>query len=163
MFKFGQDAIKVQQGILASNGPDATTLSWDPIDASLADQVTGAKAAQFVSGPSSCKIVEKGAKAQIYGEPQHPYTQALLSAAPDINIVRGVPPKERIRLIGDPPSAIDPPSGCRSRTRCWKAEDVYGRQEPALELKLTTGPSEGHTIACHFPEIKDTLVAEILA
>jgi oligopeptide/dipeptide ABC transporter ATP-binding protein len=109
------------------------------------------------------KIVEHGSKDQIYGEPQHPYTQALLSAAPDINVMRGVPPKERIRLVGDVPSPIDPPSGCRFRTRCWKAEDVCGQQEPPLELKLTTGSSEGHTIACHFPEIKDTLVAEVPA
>jgi peptide/nickel transport system substrate-binding protein len=56
VFKFGQDSIKVQQGILASNGPDATTLSWDSVDASLIDQVTGAKASQFVTGPSSCVI-----------------------------------------------------------------------------------------------------------
>ena len=56
VFKFGQDTVKVQQGILASNGPDAVTLNWDEIDASLADQVTGAKANQFVTGPSSCTI-----------------------------------------------------------------------------------------------------------
>ena len=56
VFKFGQDTVKVQQGILASNGPDATTLGIDPIDASLADQVTGAKASQFITGPSSCVI-----------------------------------------------------------------------------------------------------------
>ena len=56
VFKFGQDSVKVQQGILASNGPDATTLSWDQIDASLADQVTGDKKSQFVTGPSSCVI-----------------------------------------------------------------------------------------------------------
>jgi len=56
VFKFGQDSVKVQQGILASNGPDATTMNWDAIDASLADQVTGAKASQFVTGPSSCVL-----------------------------------------------------------------------------------------------------------
>ena len=55
------------------------------------------------------KIVELGNKQHIYGTPQHPYTQALLSAAPDINVVRGIPPKERIRLVGDPPSPISPP------------------------------------------------------
>ena len=54
------------------------------------------------------KIVELGNKQHIYGTPQHPYTQALLSAAPDINVVRGIPPKERIRLVGDPPSPIWP-------------------------------------------------------
>jgi len=56
VFKFGQDSIKVQQGILASNGPDATTLNIDAIDASLSDQVTGAKANQFVNGQSSCVV-----------------------------------------------------------------------------------------------------------
>jgi peptide/nickel transport system ATP-binding protein len=111
------------------------------------------------------KIVEQGSKAQIYGAPQHPYTQALLSAAPDINVVRGVPPKERIRLVGEVPSPINPPSGCRFRTRCWKARDLCAQQEPPLEPK---GPSADvlsppHTIACHFPEVKTDLVAEIPA
>ena len=55
-FKFGQDFLKVQQGILASNGPDATTLNWDGIDSSLADMVTGAKASQFINGQSSCVV-----------------------------------------------------------------------------------------------------------
>ncbi len=110
------------------------------------------------------KIVEQGTKAQIYGAPQHPYTQALLSAAPDINVVRGVPPKERIRLVGDVPSPINPPSGCRFRTRCWKAQDICAQLEPPLELKGTAGDSlaDPHTIACHFPEVKTDLVAEVL-
>ena len=110
------------------------------------------------------KIVEQGNKAQIYGAPQHPYTQALLSAAPDINVVRGVPPKERIRLVGDVPSPINPPSGCRFRTRCWKAQDICAQQEPPLERKSAAGDSvtDQHTIACHFPEVKTDLVAEVL-
>jgi len=106
------------------------------------------------------KIVEMGDKASIYTEPQHPYTQALLSAAPDINVVRGIPPKERIRLQGDPPSPIDPPSGCRFRTRCWKAQEICAVEEPPLELKPRSDP--GQTIACHFPEIKDSLIAEVV-
>ena len=108
------------------------------------------------------KIVEQGSKAQIYGEPQHPYTQALLSAAPDINVVRGIPPKERIRLVGDVPSPINPPSGCRFRTRCWKAQDVCAQQEPPLEPKGHPADvlSPPHTVACHFPEVKTDLVAE---
>jgi peptide/nickel transport system ATP-binding protein len=111
------------------------------------------------------KIVEQGSKAQIYGAPQHPYTQALLSAAPDINVVRGVPPKERIRLVGDVPSPVNPPSGCRFRTRCWKAQDLCSQQEPPLEPKGDPADalSSGHTIACHFPEVKTDLVAEIPA
>ena len=106
------------------------------------------------------KIVEKGWKRDIYSAPQHPYTQALLSAAPDINVVRGVPPRERIRLIGDPPSPIDPPSGCRFRTRCWKAQDICAKQEPPLELKPASGLDQ--VIACHFPEVKTSLVAEVV-
>jgi peptide/nickel transport system ATP-binding protein len=104
------------------------------------------------------KIVELGDKDAIYGRPQHPYTQALLSAAPDLNVVRGQAPKERIRLVGDVPSPINPPSGCRFRTRCWKAQDVCAREEPALVDRNGSGP--GHTIACHFPEVKDELVAD---
>ena len=55
-FNFGVDSVKTQQAILASNGPDATTLNWDQIDAQFVDQVTGAKKSQFVSGPSSCTV-----------------------------------------------------------------------------------------------------------
>ena len=85
------------------------------------------------------KIVEQGDRQQIYTAPQHPYTQALLSAAPDINVVRGVPPKERIRLVGDVPSPVNPPSGCRFRTRCWKAQDICAAVEPALESSERRG------------------------
>ena len=111
------------------------------------------------------QIVEMGSTDQIYAAPQHPYTQALLSAAPDLNVVRGVPPKERIRLVGDVPSPINPPSGCRFRTRCWKAQDICAQLEPPLEPKAAGGDplSELHTIACHFPEVKTSLVAEVPA
>jgi len=123
------------------------------------------------------KIVEMGSKDQIYGAPQHPYTQALLSAAPDLNVVRGVPPTERIRLVGDVPSPINPPSGCRFRTRCWKAQDLCARQEPQLEQRSMWGSmvgsmarsmagdplSEEHTVACHFPEVRTDLIAEVTA
>ena len=107
------------------------------------------------------KMVEVGDREQVYSAPQHPYTQALLSAVPDLGAVRGVPPRERIRLAGDVPSPINPPSGCRFRTRCWKAQDICSTQEPALESKESAG--QGHTIACHFPEVKSSLVAEASA
>ena len=92
------------------------------------------------------KIVETGPRDAIYGVPQHPYTQALLSAAPDLGVVRGAPPSLRIRLVGDVPSPIDPPSGCRFRTRCPRAADKCATDVPEpREL----GP--GHLVACHFP------------
>ncbi|WP_446663405.1 ABC transporter ATP-binding protein [Flexivirga sp. B27] len=103
------------------------------------------------------KVVELGDREDIYEKPQHPYTQALLSAAPDLNVVRGAVPNERIRLIGDVPSPIDPPSGCRFRTRCWKAQEICAAEEPLLEPSDT---KPAHTIACHFPEVKSDLTAE---
>ncbi|OLB79831.1 MAG: peptide ABC transporter ATP-binding protein [Actinobacteria bacterium 13_2_20CM_2_71_6] len=92
------------------------------------------------------KIVETGTAAQIYERPTHPYTQALLSAAP-------VPDPELrgrrhvIRLTGDVPSPADPPSGCRFRTRCWKAQELCAVEEPALVPRTVPG----HPSACHFP------------
>ena len=96
------------------------------------------------------RIAEIGDREEIYGNPQHPYTQALLSAAPDINVVRGIAKQERIRLSGDVPSPIDPPSGCTFRTRCWKAQEVCATNRPELESR---GHTSGlHQTACHFPE-----------
>ncbi|MFB9239434.1 ABC transporter ATP-binding protein [Plantactinospora siamensis] len=93
------------------------------------------------------KMVESGPRDGIYEAPQHPYTQALLSAVPDLNVARGAEPKSRIRLVGDVPSPINPPSGCRFRTRCWKAEEICAEVEPPLEEKA---PEQ--RAACHFAE-----------
>ncbi|MFC7547847.1 ABC transporter ATP-binding protein [Plantactinospora sp. GCM10030261] len=93
------------------------------------------------------RVMEMGPREQIYAAPQHPYTQALLSAVPDVNVARGAEPRTRIRLSGDVPSPIDPPSGCRFRTRCWKAEDICAEVTPPLEEK-----AGGQLAACHFAE-----------
>jgi len=102
------------------------------------------------------RIVELGPRDAIYSAPQHPYTQALLSAVPDLGVVRGTPPKSRIRLAGDVPSPINPPSGCRFRTRCWKAEDICTTTEPPLETK-----APAQLAACHFAEPPEqSIIAE---
>ena len=86
------------------------------------------------------RIVEYGTKAQIFGEPRHPYTQALLSAVP---MPAPGSRTRRIILQGDVPSPISPPSGCHFRTRCPYAQPICAEQQPVL-----AGES-GHTLACH--------------
>jgi oligopeptide/dipeptide ABC transporter ATP-binding protein len=94
------------------------------------------------------RIVEIGDRVDIYERPRHPYTHALLSAVPEATVE--TEPRERIRLAGDVPSPIDPPSGCRFRTRCWKAQDRCAEEVPPLVQ--ITGNRAGHLTACHFPE-----------
>ncbi|MER6335191.1 ABC transporter ATP-binding protein, partial [Streptomyces sp. NPDC001034] len=97
------------------------------------------------------KIIEVGDRDSIYTRPRHPYTHALLSAVPEVDLTGGeTGGRERIRLAGDVPSPISPPSGCRFRTRCWKAQDTCATQEPPL-VRIS-GNHEGHLTACHFPE-----------
>ncbi|MFI1799793.1 ABC transporter ATP-binding protein [Streptomyces sp. NPDC020379] len=95
------------------------------------------------------RIVEVGDRDDIYRRPRHPYTHALLSAVPE-GFTAGSPVRERIRLAGDVPSPISPPSGCRFRTRCWKAQARCASEEPSL-VRLE-GSGSAHLTACHFPE-----------
>ncbi|WP_030619634.1 ABC transporter ATP-binding protein [Streptomyces sclerotialus] len=97
------------------------------------------------------KIVEVGDRDSIYARPRHPYTHALLSAVPEAKLTEdGEDERERIRLAGDVPSPVNPPSGCRFRTRCWKAQEKCATEEPPL-LQIA-GNAAGHLTACHFPE-----------
>ncbi len=93
------------------------------------------------------KIVEIGDRARIYENPAHPYSQALLSAVPVPDPLARESTK-RIPLDGDVPSPANPPSGCRFRTRCWKATEICEQQEPPL-LQIAAG----HEVACHHPDV----------
>jgi peptide/nickel transport system ATP-binding protein len=92
------------------------------------------------------KLVEVGPAEDVYNKPIHPYTRGLLDAIPvaDPNVEKA---KAEAGVTGELPSAIDPPSGCRFRTRCPYAQDLCAEQEPPLRPFT----SQGHMAACHFP------------
>ena len=86
------------------------------------------------------RCVEMGTKAQIFTNPQHPYTQALLSATPRLSPELR---RQRIKLKGELPSPINPPKGCAFNPRCWKATDKCRNEQPKLEKY-----PDGKLIAC---------------
>jgi peptide/nickel transport system ATP-binding protein len=96
------------------------------------------------------KLVETGSSEQVYARPAHPYTAGLLAAIPEPDPVR-----ERAKaaavIRGELPSARNPPSGCRFRTRCPRALERCAAEEPLLRLF-----GDGHLAACHFPLSQDT-------
>jgi len=93
------------------------------------------------------KIVELGPRDEIYARPSHPYTQALLSVVPPESPTER-DTRSRIVLQGDPPNPANPPSGCRFRTRCWKAQAICATEEPLL---INRGAQ--HLTACHFADV----------
>ncbi len=94
------------------------------------------------------RLAETSSTAELFTTPTHPYTQALLSASPHVDRARSRLMGQRIILAGDPPSPVDPPTGCRFHTRCPIATSVCSDDQPAL---LETTP--GHAAACHHQDL----------
>ncbi|MGO9079328.1 MAG: ABC transporter ATP-binding protein [Streptosporangiaceae bacterium] len=94
------------------------------------------------------RVAESGPRTPVYDTPRHPYTTALLSAAPAAD-PDAAAARQRIILTGDVPSPINPPSGCRFHPRCPKAADLCSHEEPVLEAQAGDPPD--HLTACHFP------------
>ena len=93
------------------------------------------------------RVVEAGTTREVFDRPRHPYTAALMSASPQLDVTSGGRP-QRIVLEGEIPSPLDPPSGCRFRTRCWKAQDTCAEIEP----ESRSSPEDpAHSFECHFP------------
>jgi oligopeptide/dipeptide ABC transporter ATP-binding protein len=90
------------------------------------------------------EIVEIGPVREVLERPKHPYTEALISAVPRVDAARG---RGRIRLEGDLPSPLDPPSGCTFHTRCPRAMDICRRVAPKETIL-----GAGHVVRCHLYE-----------
>jgi oligopeptide transport system ATP-binding protein len=125
-------------------------------DLSVVRHVTDRVAVMYLG-----RIIETGTTEDVFERPLHPYTAALMSASPKLDATAR--PAERIVLQGELPSPLDPPSGCRFRTRCWMAQDICAteapRQRTAAEAGRVALPTPvrreavpaGHLAECHFP------------
>jgi oligopeptide/dipeptide ABC transporter ATP-binding protein len=101
------------------------------------------------------RIVETGTTDQVFSDPMHPYTRALLSSVPPTRPWR---PRaiERRKLEGEVPSPIDLPTGCGFRTRCWRATERCVRIDPQLSVpEVDTADAQAHQVACHHPEVEE--------
>lgn len=107
-------------------------------DLALVKQVSDRVAVMYLG-----QLCEIGPAEAVLSHPQHPYTSALLQAIPGRTKGRG-PGRVRVRVAGEPPSPLDPPSGCRFRTRCPRAQERCAVEEPKLQ-------GGDHVVACHFP------------
>jgi peptide/nickel transport system ATP-binding protein len=107
------------------------------------------------------EIVEQGPTDEVFADPKHPYTEALFSAIYPID--RDQDPDDVVELSGEPPSPIDPPSGCSFHPRCHRQAEVGQRcieEKPPLAVRPD---SEGRTVACHLyedPESEDVDAAD---
>jgi peptide/nickel transport system ATP-binding protein len=122
-------------------------------DLSVVQHVSNAVVVMYLG-----RVAEQGPKGPVYDHPRHPYSAALLSAAPAAD-PDSAAARQRIILTGDVPSPINPPSGCRFHPRCPKAQDLCSQQEPTLESKAGDPPS--HLTACHFPVQADENLARV--
>ncbi len=104
------------------------------------------------------RIVETGSTQQVFSDPRHPYTRALLSSVPPTRPWRHQTSARRI-LRGEVPSPIDLPSGCGFRTRCWRAIDRCATDDPRLTDQSPAAKTQGerHLAACHNPELRVVL------
>jgi oligopeptide/dipeptide ABC transporter ATP-binding protein len=106
-------------------------------DLALVKQVSDRVAVMYLG-----RLCEAGPGESVYTEPLHPYTRALLDSVPNSTTTKRPP----ATISGEPPSPVHPPSGCRFRTRCPRAQEVCAAEQPPMrEL------AAGHTVACHFP------------
>ncbi len=124
-------------------------------DLSVVRHVTDKVAVMYLG-----RIIETGTTEQVFDSPLHPYTASLMSASPKLDASKR--PAERIVLAGELPSPLDPPSGCRFRTRCWKAQPICSAQRPEKHVREASGAinigmpgiglTPGQQVAeCHFP------------
>jgi oligopeptide transport system ATP-binding protein len=109
-------------------------------DLALVKQVSDRVAVMYLG-----KLCEVGPGEAVYRQPLHPYTRALLDSVPGTATARAAKPISGT-IRGEPPSPVHPPSGCRFRTRCPRAEQRCADEEPAMRELVA-----GHSVACHFP------------